>query len=226
MSPTDPATFGKYQPPRPGRASEPVPAIAPPLMPHISFLGGCVGRGPVAVSIVVAILILHVTESNRPTKSNVPTAHTVVVAVAAPFAPDAPTRVALAQPFAYPLVPALPAAEPLLPGPDKKEPLAVTRASVRDQHIQGAAALPPTTQAAPSPRKIRSTMSTAPSAPVRPRPAAAMARASGCTNKIRLLRDICEVQQCRRVELRNTPVCTRILAGQRATLAQLHGTPD
>jgi hypothetical protein len=37
---------------------------------------------------------------------------------------------------------------------------------------------------------------------------------------------MCEAQQCRRADLRNTPVCKRILAQQAATFARLRGTPD
>jgi len=50
--------------------------------------------------------------------------------------------------------------------------------------------------------------------------------ASGCPYDLRIARDLCEAQQCTRPALRNTPVCVRMLAEQRATLARLRGTPD
>jgi hypothetical protein len=155
-----------------------------------------------------------------PAKNDTPVSAVALPMGAAP-APAGPQRVALA-PLATPaLAPPPPVVEPRSPAPDTLAPKAVPSRPAATQPAVRAAVRQPTTGARPAApvRQVRTTKATAASARV-------ITAATGCPSDSRIARDLCEVQQCRRADLRNTPVCTRILAEQRAALARLRGTPD
>ena len=130
-------------------------------------------------------------------------------ATPAPPLPDPPSPVAAMAPSTDrlmaidppPMAPA-PVARPAVPPPPRAKPTGSVRQAVASR---------------PAPTRTSA-------ARTRVRPAVALA--PECPYGAGMLRDLCQAQQCSRPELRNAPVCVRVLAEQRAALARLRGTPD
>jgi hypothetical protein len=211
---------------------QPAPARAPRKSVHRRRLVSVLG----AASFVAAMLVPSlISNSNFTAKQDTPVS-TVTLPLEAPPAPPSPQRVSLAPSAAPAVEPPPPAVEPppaakepRPTAPDTHDSNAVPSRSVASQPAKRAAVPQPTTAARPAPsaRQVQTSMSrAAPARAARPKAAPALTAASGCRYDWRIARDFCEAQQCRRTDLRKTPMCMRILAQQRATLARLRGTPD
>jgi len=225
----------QQEPPSPVPVAKPDPQLVPVRAPRKSVPRRRLVSGLGTASFVVAMLVPSlISNSNFTAKQDAPVS-TVTLLLEVPAAPPSPQRVSLAPSAAPAVVPPAavqppPAAkEPRPTARDRRDPNAVPSRSVASRHAKRAAVPQATTASRPAPsaRQVRTSMSrAAPARAARPKAPRALTAASGCASDWRIARDICEVQQCRRPDLRNTPVCMRILAQQRTALARLHGTPD
>jgi hypothetical protein len=209
LEPPSPVPVAKPDP-------QPAPARAPRRPVHRRRLGAVLG----AAAFVAAMLLPNLSSNDDFTAKKDTPGSAMTLPLGAPPAPAGPQRVAL-TPSAPPALEAPPAAvEPPPAAPDTQDPRVVPSRSSAAQPAVRVAVPQPTTVARPAPpvRKVRTRSA---GVPVR-----APTAASGCPYDSRIARDLCEVHQCRRTDLRNTPVCKRILADQRAALARLRGTPD
>ena len=224
------------EPPRPVPATKPEPRLAPARAPRKPVPRRRLASVLGAASFVAAMLVPSlISNSNFTAKQDTPVS-TVTLPLEAPPAPPSPQRVSLAPLPARTVEPPPPAVEPppaarvrRPTAPDPHDAKAVPSRSVASRPANRVAVPQPTTASRPAPsaRPVRTSMSrAAPTRAARTKAAPALTAAAGCPYDWRIARDFCEAQQCRRADLRNQPVCKRILAQQRATFARLSGTPD
>ena len=189
------------------------------------------GRNLMAACLAAALLAPNLIRNNSITGKDVVPPRVAMSPEASP-APAAPARVAFSPPPAS-AVETLPDPPPAVAPPAtapaiQPEPAPRRLARPPQQTARNAVA-PPAARARPAPSVRHAQVATAATTrprPARPRAAATLTAASGCPYDLRIARDLCEAQQCMRPELRNTPLCMRMLAEQRAALARLRGTPD